>query len=384
MDKLKDRLVTIRRQIHRYPELGGQEFKTAALVEKTLRAAGIPTRRIAGTGVVGVIRGTKPGAGARTIALRADMDALPIREATGKPYASTRPGIMHACGHDGNTTMLLGGAMLLAERRDRLAGTVKLLFQPNEESSGGAKNMIEAGALRDPAVDAVVGMHVSPWLPTGILGLKSGEMMAAVDRFTVDIIGNGGHGAYPHLGVDAIAVAAHVVTALQTLVAREIDPVDPVVITVGKITGGEEFNILCGRVTLLGTVRTLNETVRRRVRRKMEQKIRQVTRAFDASYTFGYENLGAPLVNDARMLELCRGAGEAVLGAKSVRTLEKPSMGGEDFAEYLQEAPGCFLYLGAARGAAYPWHHEKFDFDEDVLPAGARLFAEIAERFLAK
>jgi amidohydrolase len=382
MDTLKEKLVALRRQIHRYPELGTREFKTAALVEKTLAAAGVSTRRIAGTGVVGIIAGRKKGVAGRVIALRADMDALPIQECTGKAYASRCAGIMHACGHDANTAMLLGAAMALAGQREFFGGKVKLVFQPNEESSGGAKSMIKAGVLKKPDIDAIVGIHVSPWLATGTLGLKRGEMMAAVDRFTIEISGDGGHGAYPHLGKDAIVIAAQVVTALQAVVARENDPVDPAVITVGTINGGERFNILCGRVTMVGTVRTLNKNVRRAIRLKMERKVHGIARAFGAVGTIVWENLGVPLINDPQMLDLCRRSGESVLGKNRVRLLEKPSMGGEDFAEYLQRVPGCFMYVGCGRGNVYPWHHEKFDIDENVLSVGANLLADIAKRYL--
>jgi amidohydrolase len=383
MERFKEQLIAIRRTVHRYPELGEQEFRTSALVEKTLKGLGISVKRITKTGITGILKGALKGT--KTFALRADMDALPVQEKTGKPYASTRPGIMHACGHDANTTMALGAAMLLAQKRDEIAGTVKFIFQPNEESSGGAKSMIEAGALKNPDIDAIVGIHVSPWLATGTLGLKPGEMMAAVDRFTITIVGDGGHGAYPHLGKDAVVIAAQVISALQAVVSREIDPVEPVVITIGTISGGERYNILCSEVKMVGTVRTLNARVRGLTRRKMEKKVRDITRAFGAGYRFEYENLGASLINSPRILALCRSSGEAVLGKNKVLLLDKPSMGGEDFAEYLKLVPGCFMYIGSTSAAkAYPWHHERFDIDEEVLPVGARLLAAIAERFLKK
>lgn len=384
MNSFKQQLISIRRKIHKYPELGNHEFRTTALIEKVLKNAGIKTHRITKTGVIGIISGEKKtNAKKKTFAIRADIDALPIKEKTDKTYASARNGIMHACGHDANSTMVLGGALMLSRQRRDFSGTVKAIFQPNEESSGGADAMIKAGALKNPRVDAIVGIHVNPWLPAGVLGVKPDQMMAAVDRFSIEIVGEGGHGAYPHLGKDAIVAASSVVIALQTVVSREIDPVNPCVITIGTIHGGERFNILCGSVKLVGTVRTLDEKLHKSMRKLIEQKVRNITKAFGTSYKLDYEELGSPLRNSNKILEICRLAGELYLGKNSVRMLEKPSMGGEDFAEYLRHVPGCFIYLGARKGKAYPWHHEKFNVNEDILPIGAELIANIAKRYLS-
>ena len=374
-------LVNIRRAIHRYPELGDQEFKTTAFVEKELKKLKIETHRITPTGIVGILKGGVKGK--KTIALRADIDALPIQEQTNVDYASMRPGIMHACGHDANTTMALGAAMLLAERRTEIQGTIKFIFQPNEESSGGAKSMLDAGVLSSPTVDAIVGMHISPWLPCGVLGLKPREMMAAVDRFTIEIIGEGGHGAYPHLSTDAIVVAAQVVNALQAIVSREIDPAEPVVVTIGAIHGGERYNIICDKVIMVGTVRTITRATHTRIKRLIENKVRHITASCGARYTFAFEELGNVLINNDRILDTCKSSGEKVLGTKHVAFLRNPSMGGEDFAEYLQKIPGCFVYMGAASGKkVYPWHHEKFNIDERALPLGAHFLADVAQRYL--
>ncbi len=374
-------LITVRRAIHRNPELGNHEHKTTAFVEKELKKLGIRTQRITPTGLVGLLKGKI--AGDRTIALRADIDALPVREQTKAEYASVCPGVMHACGHDANTTMVLGAARLLAESRDSVKGTVKFIFQPNEESSGGAKSMIDAGVLARPAVDAIVGIHVSPWLRRGVLGLKPREMMAAVDWFSIEIIGEGGHGAYPHLSKDAIVIAAQVVNALQTIASRDIDPVEPVVVTIGAIHGGERFNIICDKVTMVGTVRTITRRTHRRIRGLIEDKVRHITAAYGARYTLEYAGLGSVLENSDDILALCKLSGEKILGKKNVSFLRDPSMGGEDFAEYLQKVPGCFVYMGAAPGGkAYPWHHEKFDIDERALPLGAGFLADVARRFL--
>ncbi|MGA2091415.1 MAG: M20 family metallopeptidase [Endomicrobiales bacterium] len=377
---LQNQLVKIRRQIHQYPELGNKEYKTSALIKSVLRSHGITVKTIAQTGVVALIQGKK---GSKTIALRADMDALPIHEKTGKPYASRRSGIMHACGHDANTTMVIGAGIDLHRRRNEFEGTVKLVFQPNEESAGGAKKMIAAGALKHPAADAIVGVHVSPWLKPGVLGIKYDEMMAAVDRFVIEIQGDGGHGAYPHLSVDAVIVASHVIEALQTIVSRQTSPVDPVVLTVGTINGGERYNIICSSVRMEGTVRTLNEDVRRRVKTLMERMLKNITAAYGARFTLKYENLGNALVNNRELLELCKKTGEKILGTSQVKVLDKPSMGGEDFAEYLQEVPGCFIYFGTAPKKPFPWHHACFDIDERVLSRGAMLLSAIAQNYLS-
>ncbi|MBN1823840.1 MAG: amidohydrolase [Endomicrobiales bacterium] len=374
-----EKLVSIRRKIHSYPELGEKEFRTSSLVQKILKDNGVKARKIAGTGVVGLIKGKKPGR-RKVIAIRADMDALPIEEKTGKPYASKRAGVMHACGHDANTTMALGAAMLLSKRRNEFSGSVKFIFQPNEESSGGARSLIKAGVMKNPKVDAIVGMHVNPWQKLGTLGLKYKEMMAAVDRFTVEIVGEGGHGAYPHLGRDAVVVSSHVILALQSLVSREVDPLEPVVVTIGVVKGGERFNILCDRVTLEGTVRTLGKTLAASMKAKIEKKVALVARAFGAGYKLKYERLGEALVNSSSVLNLSRRAAEKVLGKPNIVAVDRASMGGEDFAEYLKHAPGCFLYIGTS--GKYPWHHEKFDINERALPAGAKVLSEIAVQFL--
>ncbi len=381
MKDLSTLLISIRRQIHQYPELGNNEFKTSALIEKTLKAHGIKTLRPGKTGVVGTIKGTAAGAD-RCVALRGDIDALPVTEATGVPFASKTTGVMHACGHDANCTMVLGAALLLASRKNIFSGTVKCLFQPNEESSDGAKGLIRAGVLKNPAVEAIVGIHVSPWLKVGELGLKRGAMMAAVDQFKIEIIGEGGHGAYPHLATDSIVAAAQVINALQTVVSRQVDPVEPAVLTIGQINGGERYNIVAGKVTMIGTVRTLNEKVHRQMPVLMDKVIKNICAAFGAKYSFKYEVLGSVLENNDAVLDVCRQTGMEVLGAGNVKLLEKPSMGGEDFAEYLRTVPGCFLYIGAAGKKAYPWHHEKFNIDEKVLSAGAQLMAAAAEKLL--
>ena len=376
------KLIQIRRTIHKNPELGNAEFKTAAFVEKNLKGLGIKTRRIARTGVVGILKGEKSTANKKVLAFRADMDALPIQEKTGKSYASKRNGIMHACGHDANTTMVLGAAMLLSKERKSFSGTVKFIFQPNEETSGGAKDMIKAGVLKNPRPDAMVGIHVNPWIKTGVLGLKSGAMMAAVDKFTIEVLGEGGHGAYPNLAKDAIVIMAEIISSLQTIVSREISPLEPAVLTIGSIAGGERYNIIADKVTVVGTVRTLNKQLRKIIRKKIEKKVKGITSIYGTKYKFNYEALGNPLFNSPAILELCRRAGIRLLGRKNVKMIDQPSMGGEDFAEYLAFVPGCFIYMGTKKNKSHPWHHELFDIDESAMPEGSAVLSAIAKAFL--
>ncbi|MFH1369400.1 MAG: M20 family metallopeptidase [Elusimicrobiota bacterium] len=375
MKSLKEKLITIRRTIHRYPELGYQEYRTSAFIEKILRSTGIKTKRVTKTGIVGILEGARSG---KCVALRGDIDALPVNEMTGRSFASQRRGVMHACGHDANTAMVLGAAMLLSRKKNRMRGAVKFIFQPNEESSGGASRMIKAGALKNPKADAILGIHVYPWLKTGTVGLKYGYMMAAVDKFTIEILGEGGHGAYPHKGKDAVVIASHVIQALQSLVSREVNPVDPFVLTIGMIEGGEKFNILPGAIKMTGTVRTLDARLHKAVPRMIEEKVAAITRAFGAGYRFDFKVLGGPLKNSREFVDLCGRAADTLKMNKVI--MENPSMGGEDFSEYLKTVPGCFIYVGSGR--AVPWHHEKFDIDENVLPKGAALLAEAAGMFL--
>ena len=379
--QLLKKLVALRRAIHRNPELGNREFKTAALVEKTLRGLRIPRRRISPTGVVATL---SSGRG-KCVALRADMDALPLDEQNRTPYRSQVPGVMHACGHDAHVAMLLGAAALLSEKRD-FKGTVRFLFQPNEEGAGGAKGLIKGGCMKNPTVDAVFGLHVNPRLPAGAVGLKPGPLMAAVDQFSIEIAGKGGHAAYPHEGVDAIPVAAELVQALQAVVSRKIDPLDAAVLTIGTIKGGTRFNILAESVELSGTVRTLSEKAHREIPRLIRRTAEGVCRAHGARARVRYQVLGSVLSNTPAMVEFSRRVASGLFGARRVLSLETATMGGEDFAEYLQSAPGCFIYIGTGPGEGrnlVPWHHPAFDIDESALPVGSKLLAGLARDFLS-
>ncbi len=378
--KLLEKLIAIRRQIHRYPELGNQEFKTASFIEKNLRELKIPHQRVNQTGILATIQGKN----SQCVALRADMDALPLTEKRKSAYASKIPGVMHACGHDAHVAMLLGAAALLAEKND-LGGTVKFFFQPNEEGAGGAKEMIKKGVMK--GVQAVFGLHVNPRYPSGTVALKGGPLMAAVGKFSIDIIGQGGHAAYPHEGKDAVPIACEIVQALQTIASRKIDPIEPVVVTIGTIHGGTRFNILADKVSLTGTVRTLSEKIHRTIPKLIEQIARGVAQAHGARIEFKYEILGSVLSNSKAETDFARETAVKLVGGKRVLNLKSASMGGEDFAEYLQLAPGCFIYIGVGSRSLRtetPWHHPEFGLDESAMPVGSKLLAALCEEYFKR
>src|SRR5579863_7201925 len=291
-------VVRWRRQIHRRPELGFAEHETSALVERELLSAGLEVARVAGTGIVATLRGAHPG---KTLALRADMDALPVQERTGLDFASEIPGAMHACGHDAHTAMLLGAAVSLARERSSLHGAIKFLFQPAEEGPGGAKPMIEAGVLADPRVDAVAMLHVWPTLRAGMIGVRAGAMTASADDFDIEVHGRGGHGGYPHNAIDTIPVAAEIVGALQRIVSREIGPVDSVVVSIGRIEGGYRRNVIADKTALSGTYRCLDAAVRRSMPERIERIVAGISAAHRATahvrFEFGYP----PVINDAAL-----------------------------------------------------------------------------------
>ncbi|MDD5491500.1 MAG: M20 family metallopeptidase [bacterium] len=381
-NKIKAELTAIRRHLHQQPELSNKEYKTSAYIAALLKKWGYKVKtKIGGTGVIGLLF---PSTiynlqSTRCIAIRADMDALPIQEATKKSFASRAKGIMHACGHDGNMTCALGAAKLLAAHQDELANPVKFIFQPAEEISNGAERMIKAGALKDPRVKTIIGMHVYTLLPVGKIGIKYGQMMANVDEFTLIITGEGGHGAAPHKGVDAIAISAEVITALQQVVSRQTDPADPVVLTIGTVNGGTQYNILADKVVMNGTVRTLNDKTHQEMPKKIEKVVRGITAAFGARYLLEYKVLGIALVNSDQAVDSIKKAAAKLLGDKNIITINRASMGGEDFASYLQHVPGAFVYLGVGnktKGITYPWHHACFDLDEEALPIGAAVLAQ--------
>ncbi len=376
-DGLFKDLQEIRRDLHSRPELGFQEVKTRAYIEEKLRGLQLEVREAGG----GLVASLKKGRG-KTVALRADMDALPLQDEKDVPYASKNPGVCHACGHDGHMAMVLGAANLLREAD--FAGEVRFLFQPAEElPPGGAQAMRKAGALG--GVDAIFGLHLDPFIPFGSITLREGPMMAAADRFEIHIKGKTGHGAIPHRAVDAVVAASEAVGALQALVSRFTSPLEPLVLTIGKIQGGTAFNIIAGEVEMIGSVRTFNPGLRDEVPALMERVLKGVTAAHGAAYTLQYTRGYPPLINHPEEARLVRDTVETRWGAGAVQILEKPLMGSEDFAYYLEEIPGCFFFLGSYRGGeGISWHNPRFDFDEEVLPRGARLLEKIALEYLEK
>ena len=379
-----------RRDFHTHPELSNREERTARIVAEQLRAMGVDEVRtgVARHGVVGLIRGGKPGP---TVALRADMDALPIQEATGLPFASQNAGVMHACGHDAHTAILLGAAKVLVQVRDQIPGSVKLLFQPAEEGppageEGGARLMIEEGALKNPAVSAIFGLHINPELEVGKVSYRFGSLLAAVDRFEILINGRQSHGGMPWQGVDPIVAAAHIITALQTIPARHVDARQPVVITVGVVRAEGAWNIVPGQVQLLGTVRTHDEAIRQQVNEQFHRTVRQTAAAHGTEAKIVYSDYGPVVWNDPALGEDALKTLQKTAGRENV-VESKPIMGGEDFAHYARKVPGFFFFLGVrneAIGAVHALHTPKMVLDEAALPLGVRTMAMLALDYLAK
>jgi amidohydrolase len=379
-------VVADRRDFHENPELGYHEVRTAGIVAERLRALGVEDIRtgIAPTGVTGLIRGQQPGAG-RTVLLRADMDALPILEENEVDYKSRNPGVMHACGHDAHTAILLGTARLLMDRRDEFAGTVKLLFQPAEElPPGGAKPMIEAGVLEDPRVDAAFGLHMDQDNPVGTVEVRPGPMMAAADRFQIVIHGKGGHGAKPHDTIDPIVIGAQIVTALQTLVAREIDPTEEAVVTVGTFMAGKAFNVIPDTAEMGGTVRTFNARNRDRLERRIGELATGIASAMGGTVEYVYTRGYPATVNNPEMTALVREELAKVVGADGLR--EAPlMMGAEDFSYFLEAVPGAFWFVGSQnpeRGLVWGHHHPRFDIDEASMAIGLESMVNVTMRYL--
>lgn len=380
---MQEELTALRREFHRYPEVSFQEFKTADRIAHYLNRLGIEVQRgIGKTGVVGLLKGDRPG---KTVALRADMDALSLTEERQGEYSSLHEGVMHACGHDGHLTMVLGAAKILTQKKAAISGQVKFIFQPAEEKVEGAELLIKEGVLDNPRVDAIFGLHLQPDLPAGTVGIKYGPMMAASDLIQIVIKGKGGHGAAPHQGINAIVVAAQVINALQTIPAQQIDPLESIVVSIGTIKGGHRYNIIADQVKILGTVRTLREATRNRVEELIERIIQGVTASMGAQYEFSYVR-GCPVVkNHLATTQLVEKVAKELVGEKKAIVQDRPVLLGEDFACYLEQIPGTYFWLGTrneAKDCIYPLHHPLFNLDEEVLPLGAKLLSQIALEYL--
>ena len=379
--KLQNQLVEWRRDFHQHPELGFEEERTSQIVADYLESLGLEVERIAKTGVVGLLKGESPGP---TVGLRADMDALPIHDQKEDvPYRSTVDGKMHACGHDAHTTMLMGAATILSKQPLK-RGNIKFIFQPAEETEGGAESMIREGCLENPKVDVMAGLHVDSRIDTGSITVTEGSIgCASTDYLEIEVIGKGGHAAHPHQTVDSIAVAGEVITSLQQIVSRQIAPIESAVVTLGTIEGGTINNVIAPSVKMTGTVRTLNPEIRKMMPEKIEQVVKGVTSAFGADYNLIYDPGFPSIINDLSLRDMVEEVADIVLG-EGHRSRQKPSLGGEDFAYYTQEVPSIFFRLGVGNDemVRYPGHHPKFDIDENALPYGSAMLAKFATYYI--
>lgn len=375
IDVINKRIVTLRHELHAHPELSGHEEHTSFMIKGILEAEGFVVRDFDDN--YGLLAELIVDENAPFIALRADIDALPIQERTEAPYASKAPGIMHACGHDSHTAILLGAALALKSVRDQLTQNLRFIFQPAEEiTEGGSSQMIAHGALEN--VKAIFGLHAYPYLNTGQIGYKYGVMLASADTFEIEIFGKSAHGARPHEGVDAILVMSMAVNSLNHIVSRRIDPLHPAVISLGKVEGGKAPNVICDHVKVAGTVRTVNHDVRKSIPEMMEVSIKGICESMHATYNFTY-HFGSPEVrNDNAMVDLLRTAAEETIGEEHVIDLVDPVMGGEDFGRYLEMVPGAFFRLGTCRpdkGTCVSQHNARFDVDDDALQHGMKIMA---------
>ena len=381
-EKYYKKVYDIRHQIHMNPELGFEEYETSKLVASELEKLGIEvTKNVAKTGVVGLIKGGYPG---KTVALRADMDALRINEEGDYEFKSKNPGVMHACGHDGHTASLLGVAMMLNEIKDELHGNVKLIFQPAEEVEGGALPMIKEGVLENPKVDAVFGGHLWGSIEEGKVAVKHGAMMASPDIFTIKINGKGGHAGVPHASVDPVPIMAQVITALQTIVSRKNDPTNPLVISCCNVHSGECHNAIPTEALIQGTVRTLNNDTRDFAEDTIEKFVKGIVESQGASYEFEFIRQFPPLVNDKNMADVLEKAAKKIVGDENVFELATPSMGGEDFAFYTEEVPSSFAFVGMTKDVENPilHHNAKFAWEDNNMKNLAQTLAQVAIDFL--
>lgn len=374
--KFKNKIIKIRRDIHKHPELSFQEFRTAKLVSDSLKKFGLEVdENIGKTGVVGILKGARPG---KTIAFRADMDALPIQETGDLSYKSVNDGVMHACGHDAHTAMLLVAAEILSKNIEQISGKIKFIFQPAEEGFGGAKFMIDDGALE--GVEEIYGLHVWNYQESGTIGLKSGPVMAAADKFEIIINGIGGHGAAPQGTVDCVVVSSYLIQSLQTIVSRNTNPIDSTAITIGQVNGGYNFNIIADKVILKGTARSYTEENRLMIKKRLQEIINGTESMFNAKIELIYEDGYPPVINNIATTKKLSRIANKIVGNKLISPYL--SMGGEDFSYFAQKVPGCFFFLGTMPEGkdkmSTPHHCSHFDIDEDSMVIGTSVFVELA------
>jgi amidohydrolase len=387
-EALRARLVECRRDFHMHPELSNREERTARVVAERLRALGLDEVKtnVGKHGVVALLKGARPGP---VVAVRTDMDALPIQETIDVPYKSQTPGVKHACGHDVHMTVELGVAEVLAKMREQISGTIKFIFQPAEEGAppgeeGGASLMIKEGALENPRPSVIFGLHTNPLIEAGQIAYHRGPAMASSDRILITVRGKKSHGAQPQMGVDAIVVAAECVTALQTIHSRRMDPLEPLVITIGTIKGGDRNNIIADEVEMTGTMRTFNEDVRKRAQQLMRDTLQNVTAAYGATFDLKFDSSNPVTYNDPQLVDETLPTLRRVVGDSNV-VAPKPFMPAEDFSEYQQVVPGFFYFLGVgnkARGITAAWHTAEFDVDEESLVVGVKVMANVLLDYL--
>ena len=379
-------LIEMRRSLHEIPEVGFKEFETNKLIQSYLKERiGIPFKSglAGGTGIVAILEGAYPGP---TIAIRADMDALPVEEQTGLSFSSKNKGYMHACGHDGHMAIVLGTAKLLNKYRSQLKGNVKFIFQPAEELGLGAKKMVDDGVLEDPKVDFIFGFHIWPELDKNKIGIKDGVIMSAGDRFDIEIIGKGTHGAKPYKGIDSVVISSEVISAIQTIVSREIDLLrNTAVISIGTIEGGTAFNIIPERVKMTGTIRSTNKEVQKSISQSIERIVQGITRAHGASYTYKNVNLFPHTINDKYIARTSYEILNKALGKEVVEWLQYPGIASEDFSEYLEVTPGMYFFIGAGeKGKDVDLHNPRYDFDESILTLGVEALCTLVYNLLEK
>lgn len=379
--QIQPELVELRRYFHQHPEPSWEEVNTSGRIAEELTKLGIGVERKAKTGVIGTLKGGKPG---RTVALRADIDALSIKEETGLPFASQNEGFMHACGHDAHITSLLGAAKILSKLKEEIPGTVKFVFQPAEELAQGAKKLVEEGVME--GVDGIFGLHVWSDLPAGKVCVEPGPRMASADMFTITVEGKGGHGSAPHQGIDAVVAASAVVMNLQTIVSRELNPLDPVVVTIGKLVAGDRFNIIASRAVLDGTSRCFDSEIRKRLPEIIRRVAENTAATFRATAKLDYRFGCPPTINDDKTVAITQSAVKKLYGDEALAPMPLVT-GSEDFSFFAEKAPAAFAFLGVnnpEKKANFPQHHACYTIDEDVLQMGAAIYAQFALDFLAQ
>ncbi|MBI0581186.1 amidohydrolase [Neobacillus cucumis] len=373
-EEVTQKLIEIRRHLHQHPELSFQEYNTCGYIARVLEEWGIPYNRIGETGIfVDIIGGNRQGP---HIGIRADIDALPIQEQTELPFSSANPGVMHACGHDGHTTILLGTVYQLHRLRDKFSGRVRCIFQPGEEADGAAQQLINLGLLKNPTVDAMLALHLWPHLPHGTIGIKYGAITASCDDFTVEIEGKSGHSARPHQAIDAITISSQIIQSLHTLVTKSSNPVEPVVVHIGKINGGTASNIVADKVVLEGTSRAVTFETRKRLKSQLINLCENIAKSFGGKATVHYKDGHPPVINSEWVTKAVEECAAELFGSEKVVQLKEPSMGADDFGAFAQMVPSTYFRLGTALEGkqAFDLHHPQFEFDESIIPIGVQLF----------